>query len=74
MSVPIIHHENDFLSIGVHDIHQILDFLCPVHGCAAHMVHTPKWFHKGKDSDSAFAGYIPNPFFGRFKESSARNF
>lgn len=54
MRVQIIHYQNNLFSIGIHDIRQILYFLCPVFCCAVfpytYMVHSSKWFDKGKDA------------------------
>lgn len=52
MGIEVIQHENDFLHIRIHLIHQVFDLLCPIHCCAvfpdAHMVTPAKRFNERK--------------------------
>lgn len=59
MGIEVVHYKDDFLSIRVHDIHEIFDLLRPVDGCTvlphAYMVRPAKRLHKSKYADCSIS-------------------
>ena len=57
MCIQIIHDQNDFFCIRIHDIREILNFLCPISGSSmfsyADMPDTAKRLTKYEDTTSA---------------------
>ena len=62
MRAEIVHYKDDLFGIWVHDIHQILDFLCPVYCGAvfphAYMVCSAEQLYKGEYTDSTITNLL----------------
>lgn len=77
MRIQVVHNQDDFLDIRIHDINKILDFFGPIQRCSVfpdtHMMCAAKRFNESEILQVPFLAYSESTFLlspGRITQES----